>query len=205
MNSSGFRVQSSRLCTIRIPHSAFRNSKGFAYVALIVAIVIIGISLGAAGKYWSYTILRDKEEELLFRGEQYRLAIERYYLAMPGRRQFPPSIEELLKDSRTPAGTRHLRQRYKDPFTNEDFVPVRDPRNQITGVRSPSDKAPLKQGNFSEANKDFEGKEKYSDWQFVVNVALLPGLAPGLPGGDVRRYRPIKPIKPPIPPQSPHF
>jgi len=66
------------------PHSALRtshSSRGFTYTALLVAIIIIGISLGAAGKYWPNVMMREKEEELLFRGGQYRLAIERYFLA----------------------------------------------------------------------------------------------------------------------------
>src|SRR6266540_3211590 len=102
---------------IRNPQSEIRNSPGFAYIALLVAIIIIGISLGAAGKYWSNVMLRDKEEELIFRGEQYRKAIDSY-ASVPGKgKVFPSSIDDLLKDSRSAAGLRHLRQKYKDPIT----------------------------------------------------------------------------------------
>ena len=79
-------------------HTGFRESRGFAYLALLVAISIIGISLGAAGKYWQNVAVREKEEELLFRGDQYRKAIERYYYALPGRRQYPATIDNLIKD-----------------------------------------------------------------------------------------------------------
>jgi len=150
---------------IRDPRSEIRNASGFTYVALLAAIVIIGISMGAAGKYWSFVMQRDKEEELLFRGEQYRLAIERYYRALPGRNAYPPSIEELLKDSRTPAGKRHLRQAYKDPITGEDFEIIRDQTkgNRITGVLSTSDKEPLKKTGFPDQYPDFENKTAYKD------------------------------------------
>ena len=177
MRSAKCEVKSSQIRIrnaapkLRIPHSALRNSPGFAYVALIVLIVIIGISLGAAGKFWSNEILRDKEEELLFRGGQYRIAIERYYFALPGRPQYPASIEDLLKDNRSPAGKRHLRQQFKDPFTNEDFVLIQDQLSKrIIGVHSASDKTPLKLGNFPEEYKIFEGKEKYSDWLFISSI-----------------------------------
>lgn len=168
---------------IRNPKATIRNSFGFAYVALIVAIVIIGISLGAAGKFWSHEILRDKEEELLFRGDQYRIAIERYYYALPGRPQYPPSIDDLLKDNRTPTGKRHLRQQYKDPVTNEDFVLIQDQLSRrIIGVHSASDKTPLKQSNFPQEYTSFEGKERYSDWQFLASIKpkrpVIPGQAP---------------------------
>jgi type II secretory pathway pseudopilin PulG len=166
-------TQNSKLKTqnfpFPIPHSAFRNSHGFTYIALLAAIVIIGISLGAAGKYWSNVILREKETELLFRGDQYRQAIEKYYSAIPGRLEYPQSIDDLVKDDRTAGGKRHLRLKFKDPITGEDFVEFRDKTkaNRITGVYSSSDKEPLKQGNFPDQYKDFEGKKKYSEWKFM--------------------------------------
>lgn len=178
----------------RIPHSAFRigifhNTKGFTYLALLAAIIILGISMGAAGKYWQNVVQREKEEELLFRGDQYRQAIERYYSAVPGRVQYPASLDDLLKDGRTPTGRRHLRQKYKDPITGEDFVEIRDQvSRRILGVRSSSDKTPLKQANFPETyqNQNFTGKSKYSEWQFIAN-ARPPS---GMPG---RSYTPAPP------------
>ncbi len=168
--------------SFRNPQSKIRNSKGFTYLALLAALAIIGISLGAAGKYWQNVILRDKEEELLFRGDQYRQAIERYYRSIPAMPQFPPSIDDLLKDPRSVAGKRHLRQKYKDPFTGEDFVELRDALSKrITGVRSGSDKTPLKQANFPDIYQDFAGKNKYSEWQFIVSVKTTQTSTLGLP------------------------
>jgi type II secretory pathway pseudopilin PulG len=155
--------------------------------------VIIGISLGAAGKYWQNVVLRDKEEELLFRGDQYRQAIERYYFAVPGRPQYPKSIEDLLADSRTPSGKRHLRKKYQDPISGEDFeiitthtitagVPIPAPPGVvpgIIGVHSKSDREPLKKGNFPDQYPDFAGKGAYHDWRFVSTIKAGP---PGVPG-----------------------
>ncbi len=180
-----FKIQNFSL---RTPHSALRthlSSSGFTYIALLAAIVIIGISLGAAGKYWSNVIQREKEQELLFRGEQYWKAIALYYRsAITGTQgAYPPGIEELLKDNRTAAGKRHLRQKYKDPLTGEDFIVIRQKgTRRIVGVRSASDKEPLKQGNFPisedvERNtlyQKFEGKKKYSEWRFIY---IAPGQA----------------------------
>ena len=90
MSSSAFNDQRSKGRLFRTPKSAIRNVRGFAYIALLVAIIIIGISLGAAGKYWSNVMLRDKEEELLYRGDQYRRAIERYVSAVPGSQAVSP-------------------------------------------------------------------------------------------------------------------
>jgi type II secretory pathway pseudopilin PulG len=160
----------------RIPNSAFRipHSSGFTYIALLAAIVIIGITLGSAAKSWQNISQRDKEEELLFRGNQYRLAIESYY-NYQSRRQFPNSIEVLLKDERSPNGRRHLRRRYQDPMTGEDFELIRDlfHGNTIKGVYSKSEKAPIKQAGFPEELKDFEGKTSYREWKFTKETAVM--------------------------------
>lgn len=171
---------------------AFRTSnsaRGFTYIALLVAIIIIGISLGAAGKYWQNVLLREKEEELLFRGGQYRLAIERYFLAIPGKFQYPQNIDELLKDSRSATGKRHLRQKYKDPITGEDFEVIRDMTkgNRITGVYSKSDREPLRTAGFEDPYKEFEGKKTYNEWKFLVTP---PAGQTGLPLGTVLPGRP---------------
>ena len=155
----------------RFTFSAPHSSPGFTYVALLAFIAIIGITLGSAGKYWQNVMLRDKEEELLFRGDQYRHAIEHYYFSIPGRPQYPESIDNLLQDSRTPTGKRYLRQKFKDPMTGVDFVEIRDQLSKrIVGVHSSSDNSPLKQGNFSEDDAEFEGKGKYSDWNFMASI-----------------------------------
>ncbi len=195
MKSSKFKVQSSKPpippSSLSSPLrgegwgegcSAFRNAHGFTYIALLAAIVIIGISLGAAGKYWQNVVMREKEEELLFRGNQYRLAIERYYKAMPGRAQYPASLEDLLKDNRSAAGKRHLRRKYKDPVTGEDFVELRDltKGNRIIGVHSASEKKPIRQGSFPEEYREFEGKSKYSEWEFKFVTPLAQPAATGV-------------------------
>lgn len=187
MRRSTFIVHRSRFYT-------FRHPPGFAYIALLVAIIIIGISLGAAGKYWSSVMLRDKEEELLFRGEQYRKAIDLYYFSIPGRREYPQSIDDLLKDPRSPTGKRYLRQKYKDPMTGEDFEEIKHiATKRIIGLRSTSNKECLKQVDFpptvlvpisagtysiplpiapktSESESVASDKMKYSDWLFVSST-----------------------------------
>lgn len=171
---------------IHTSHSRFEtvmpSMRGFTYIALLAAIVIIGIALGSAGKYWQNVMLREKEEELLFRGNQYRSAIERYYYAKAPN-TYPQSIEDLLTDNRTATGRRHLRQKFKDPITGEDFELIRDMTkgNRITGVYSKSDAEPLRQTGFSEENKDFEGKKQYKDWKFLFDAQQAQQLTPPPP------------------------
>jgi type II secretory pathway pseudopilin PulG len=203
MNNSRFKIQDlikaprdSRCCAphsvLHIPH--FPN--GFTYVALLVAIIIIGISLGAAGKYWSNVMKREREEELLFRGDQYRLAIERYYMANCPKSVgpcpqsiLPQGIENLLSDDRFPRAKRHLRQQYKDPMTGQDFELIRDQLvgNRITGVYSSSTQTAIRTTGFPDPYQPFEGKTSYSEWKF----AYIPpqGQAP-------RTGTPVRPGSP---------
>ena len=178
------------------PRCALRSACGFTYIALLAAIVIIGITMTAAGKYWQHVMMREKEEELLFRGDQYRQAIERYYTAIPTSHVPPQSIENLLNDDRTPQGKRHLRKQYKDPMTGEDFELIRDMTkgNRIVGVFSKSEREPLKQADSPEPYKEFEGKKSYRDWKFTLNTAQTVTV-PGLPGG-----MPVPPGGAPVPP-----
>ncbi len=171
----------------------FLGNRGFAYLALLVMIVIIGISLGAATRYWSNVSLREKEKELLFRGDQYRTAIARYVKANSA---FPQNIDDLLRDPKT-LTKRYLRQKYKDPISGEDFVEMRDPgTKRINGVYSPSEKEPLKKADFPQQDSDFEGKTKYSEWQFVYK--LPPGQL-GQPTGPFPGGRTMGPNAPIIP------
>lgn len=175
----------------RTSGTGFRGARGFTYMALLVTITIIGVTLGVAGKYWRNVMLRDKEEELLFRGDEYRRAIEKYYFATPGRLQWPSNIEQLLKDDRFPQAKRHLRRKYQDPITGEDFVLIKDAAlgNRIVGVKSSSEKEPLKKSGFPPLYKDFENKEKYNEWEFryqpqqSVPAPSTPAPRVSLPAG----------------------
>jgi hypothetical protein len=58
---------------------------------------------------------------------------------------------------------------------------MKGPEGEIYGVYSLSEQEPLKQGNFSPANKNFEGKTSYADWVFMhmptqqaANLSLQP-------------------------------
>jgi hypothetical protein len=58
--------------------------------------------------------LRQKEEEMIWRGEQYARGVRLYYRKY-GR--FPQAMEDLTKENN---GVRFMRQAYKDPMNRED-------------------------------------------------------------------------------------
>lgn len=155
------------------------TNKGFTYIAVMMLVVVMGIALSMAGRYWSTVAKRDREEELLFRGDQIRKGIEAYYKWTAqkhgGTGIYPESLEELLKSKFSAAPKRFLRRIYKDPVTGKaDWVIITDPSKRVIGVRSASDEEPLKTSNFPLVYRNFEGKTKYSDWVFAHGPASQP-------------------------------
>lgn len=142
---------------------------GFTYLGLLALVAAMGATLATAGEVWQLAQQREKEQELLFAGHQFRHAIAQYYKHAPdpGRR-YPQSLEALLKDPRYPAIRRYLRRIYADPVGGgTEWGLIRGPGGEIYGVHSLSENEPVKKSNFSLEDKEFEGKTKYSEWVFV--------------------------------------
>lgn len=142
---------------------------GFTYLGLLALIVVMGVVLAGAAQVWHVAMKRDKEQELLFVGNQFREAIKRYYENSPAMsRRYPSTLEELLSDPRYPSTQRYLRKIYADPVRgNVNWGLVKGPSGEILGVYSLSEDEPIKKANFSSADKGFEGRMKYADWKFM--------------------------------------
>ena len=98
-------------------------------VALLVAMSVMAIMMTAAMPAWHTLVQREKEAELVFRGEQIARAIGLY------QRRFAnapaPSIDFLVEQ-------RFLRKKYKDPIANDDFQVLTAGQNQpgqVQGVQ----------------------------------------------------------------------
>ena len=153
--------------------SATRQA-GFTYMAFLLFVALLGAGLAAYGELASHAAQREKEAELLFRGEQYRDAIASYYKK---EQRYPKALQELLEDKRYPMPVRHLRKLYADPMTGEqNWALIDAPGGGSMGVHSRSDKAPIKTGNFLLKNQGFHDAQAYADWKFVHSP-------PGLPAG----------------------
>jgi type II secretory pathway pseudopilin PulG len=92
-----------------------QSENGYAMAALLVMMAVMAIMMTVAMPVWKQATQREKEQELIFRGQQYTRAIglfERKYANTP-----PPSFDVLVQE-------RFLRKKYKDPITNAEFVPL---------------------------------------------------------------------------------
>ena len=159
---------------------------------LLVAIALLSLGLSVAMPTWKTMVQREKEEELIWRGQQYDRAIQLYRKknAAPGA----PSVDKLVEG-------RFLRKKYKDPITNGDFEivgvsqagnapgvqqPARGFGQLVGGVRSKSKAKSLRVLN---------GRTVYSEWQFTY-VPWKPGGQPTAPGAQTPGGRPGQPTRP---------
>lgn len=142
---------------------------GFTYIALLIFVAIMGAFLAAAGEIWHMALQREKEQELLFVGDQFRHAINQYARHTPaGSGRYPASLDDLLKDPRYPNTQRYLRKVYNDPISgSSEWGLIKGPNGEILGIHSLSEEAPVKTRNFNLADASFEDKTKYSDWVFM--------------------------------------
>jgi type II secretory pathway pseudopilin PulG len=154
---------------------------GFTYIGLLLAVAIMGVWLAATANVWHLRVQREKEQELLFIGSQFRQALNRYSASTLGSgRRFPVRLEDLLLDERSAQKRRHLRRIYTDPMTGKaEWGLVRLADGQIIGVHSLSTEQPVKKAGFGLRDLAFTGKQAYSQWAFLA--AARAGSVPAAP------------------------
>lgn len=142
-----------------------KKRNGFTLIMVMAVVVILGIMLAVTGQSWRMIMKREREKELLFRGNQIKEAIECY------RRQRVVTplndLNDLVNIRRNPP-IRRLRRFYADPMTGKtDWRLIKD-QYGICGVASTSNEETVKV-SFSNISSlsSFEGKQKYSEWEFV--------------------------------------
>src|SRR5690242_5597419 len=86
---------------------------GYVLLAILFALTLLVIALAAAAPRAAKAIQRQKEGELIRRGEQYALAIRRFYKKF-GR--YPSDLDQLENTN----NIRFLRRKYLDPITGKD-------------------------------------------------------------------------------------
>jgi len=87
-----------------------KKPRGYILIMLMLMVTVIAIGRMVAVPVWETQIRREKEEELIFRGNQYVEAVRVFQLKNPG--SFPKSLDELIEE-------RYLRRPFRDPMTPE--------------------------------------------------------------------------------------
>jgi hypothetical protein len=86
------------------------ENKGYALLTAVLAVCIFAVMITKARTVWETEIRRDLEQELIFRGRQYVIAIENFRKKNPN--MFPQTLDELFEK-------KCLRKRFLDPMTKE--------------------------------------------------------------------------------------
>lgn len=188
------------------PRSSGRlRQGGFTYLGLIVLVTVIGMVGAATLKVDALLRRAAAEEALLGIGAEFSAALASYAAATPqGQLPQPPTLQELLKDPRSPALRRHLRKIFIDPVTGSaewGIVYVGD-RAGVIGVYSLSQAKPLKIGNFDARFLGFDNKQRISDWKFTAGLAQVappPGSVPAAPPLVPARQQGASPQPAPVP------
>jgi type II secretory pathway pseudopilin PulG len=186
---------------------------GFTYLGLIILVTVIGMVGAATLKVDALLRRAAAEEELLSIGAEFSAALASYAAATPqGQLPQPPTLQELLKDPRSPALRRHLRKIFIDPVTGAaewGIVYVGD-RAGVIGVYSLSQARPLKIGNFDARFVGFDNKQRLSDWKFTAGLpqVALPPTGAAVPVAPLFLQHPqpqtqLTPSAPPAPEPQP--
>lgn len=83
---------------------------GYVLIILLFLITSMAIGLMVAVPVWQTQIQREKEEELIFRGNQYVEAVRIFQIKKPGT--FPGTLDDLVKE-------KCIRRLYADPMSSE--------------------------------------------------------------------------------------
>jgi type II secretory pathway pseudopilin PulG len=166
---------------MQLAQETSRGERGFAMAALLVAMAVMAVVMSALLPVWRTLSIREKEEELIFRGRQYDRAVQLYRkkTSAPGA----PSLDVLVSGH-------FLRHKYLDPITNGEFelVGVNPATGNAPGAQQPKIGFGQLIGGVRSKSKarsfrELDGKKTYAEWQFTY-VPWKPGGQPALPGTE---------------------
>jgi type II secretory pathway pseudopilin PulG len=153
---------------------------GYAMVALMVSLNVMAVMLTVAMPVWRQMVQREREIELVFRGEQYRRAIQ-LYERRNGPGALPADLDVLVEG-------RFLRKPFVDPVTGDDFVLIRQGQ-QAGGGTAPVSGAALGgiagvvSSSRARSIRIYQGQTSYDQWLFV-HTGGEAGQTPGGRGGS---------------------
>jgi len=126
-------------------HSRPAGQRGYVLLAVMLLMTMMLLTLSIELPRIGQQIKREKEEELIHRGNEYKNAIKRFY-RKNGR--YPLTLEDLEKGN----NMRFLRKRYKDPFTGKDdwrLLHVGEVQLNLTGGANSTSPPPILGGGLN--------------------------------------------------------
>src|SRR5215471_16137838 len=93
--------------------SKSKQERGYILLSIMLLMTLMLIALTIEAPRIAQQIKREKEEELIHRGNEYKTAIKKFF-RKTGR--YPATLDDLVSTN----NMRFLRKRYVDPFTGKD-------------------------------------------------------------------------------------
>ena len=199
---------------VTLPVRSIDSEGGFVMGALLASIFIMSLLLAMALPVWHHAARRERESELIFRGEQYARAIALWQRQRPG--STPQDIDILIEE-------RFLRKRYRDPMTKDgefqillqsDLATISagqmaDSENgseRFSGQASQNSRDPVEPGGVAGgivgvvstsdgvSTASYNGRNRYNEWVFIhtpdtelASSAEQSTIGPdGIPQGNPR-------------------
>jgi type II secretory pathway pseudopilin PulG len=100
----------------RIFEGSAGGERGVIFIWVLVSLFVLAVLLMAAVQPASIVMHREREKELVFRGEEYTEAIRRYMMENHGT--FPTHLKDLMKPG-GPKRIRYMRHLYSNPFARD--------------------------------------------------------------------------------------
>ena len=194
------------------PHRRLADGRGYAMAALLVMLGVMGILSSMLLPVWNQAAKREREAELIFRGEQYARAVELYQRRYVGAN--PPDFETMVEQ-------RFLRKMYTDPMTEDGefqvvyFSQMAEVQGEPSATDRPGESTidatggarrlePIRFGDGQEGGvvgvvsrsdeeslRLYSDREKYDEWAFVYATrATDAGIVGGAGGVQLTRRRP---------------
>jgi type II secretory pathway pseudopilin PulG len=152
---------------------------GYAMAALLVGLGVMSVAATVALPVWKQAAQREKEAELIFRGEQYVRAVALYQRrAGPGA--LPPDVDFLVEN-------RLLRRAYRDPMTGGDFEVIRRSAAGPARAGAPPGIVGVVSRSQGRSIRLYGDRNVYNEWLFVHQD---PSPEPGPQGNSSPPARP---------------
>jgi type II secretory pathway pseudopilin PulG len=171
------------------PNFRIQGERGYVLLTLLLLVSLLVIAAASVAPSIARQLRRDREDELIHRGAEYRRAI-RSFAKHTGR--FPLTLDELENTN----GTRYLRRRYKDPITGGEFRLLHMADVAAYGSRSDAPSSPPDENGAQTANsansqpsnvgggvilgvaspsvketiREFDHKNHYNQWLFFYSA-----------------------------------
>ena len=186
------------------PQARWEDGYGYAMASLLVTLGVMGILSSVLLPVWNQMAKREREAELIFRGEQYSRAVELYQRRYVGA--YPPDFETLVEQ-------RFLRRMYDDPMTEDGefqvvyFSQMAEVQGEPSTAARPGEETsdatdrprqtePIRFDNgeqggvigvVSQSDEEslrvYNGREKYNEWAFVYSTSASEAGAVAGVGG----------------------